>query len=140
MLMVTSRPAAQPACAHHEHAFAAQPCASQSQAVPRTLPQRVWPYSQSCTQHFPSAVRSERKPRPLLLLQESDSAGKLASFGSYLGGVLCAIGWYIFLGAVLEAANHDKVEGLSSGARTLLGSLRKARQGIAHRAAHGRAS
>mmetsp|Transcript_3397 Transcript_3397/g.7058 ORF Transcript_3397/g.7058 Transcript_3397/m.7058 type:complete len:107 (-) Transcript_3397:1182-1502(-) len=50
-------------------------------------------------------------------MMESESSTRAASLGSAVAGIACATGWYLFIGAALEAGNRVNVAaGLTSGA------------------------
>jgi len=51
-----------------------------------------------------------------LMFMESENTGKIASIGTAASGVLCAVGWYTFIGFLLEASNQPTVDGVKSGA------------------------
>ena len=45
--------------------------------------------------------------RQALTSMDDDNAGRVASVGSYIGGFVCAAGWYVYMAMALKAGQRE---------------------------------
>ena len=76
-------------------------------------PSRPWCscHSSRCATQRVRAKRVRARVRPVirqaLPSMDDDNAGRVASVGSYIGGFVCAAGWYVYMAMALKAGQHE---------------------------------